>query len=88
MFIPLGVSEDTGVEMQYYDSNGDLLLHTKYNMHMGNSYWNFPTANKTLTDLNKGALGRRMKEITKYSMNSNQLIVLIIALSIFGKYFR
>ncbi len=32
---------------------------------MGNSYWNFPTANKTLTDGTKGALGRIMKEITK-----------------------
>jgi|GEM_PF-2956471 hypothetical protein len=65
MFIPIGVSEDTEVEMQYYDANGKLLLHTKHNTHMGNSYWDFPSANKTVRDGTKGALGRIIKEITK-----------------------
>jgi hypothetical protein len=65
MFIPIGVSEDTEVEMQYYDANGNLLLHTKHNTHMGNSYWYFPSADKTVTDGTKGALGRIVKEITK-----------------------
>lgn len=65
MFIPIGVSEDTEVEMQYYDANGHLLLHTKHNTHMGNSYWDFPSADKTVTDGTKGALGRIIKEIAK-----------------------
>lgn len=65
MFIPIGVSEDTEVEMQYYDANGNLLLHTKHNTHLGNSYWDFPSANKTVSDGTKGALGRIIKEITK-----------------------
>lgn len=65
MFIPIGVSEDTEVEMQYYDANGNLLLHTRHNTHMGNSYWDFPSANKTVTDGTKGALGRIIKEIIK-----------------------
>ncbi len=65
MFIPIGVSEDTEVEMQYFDANGNLLLHTKHNTHMGNSYWNFPSADKTVKDGTKGALGRIIKEITK-----------------------
>ena len=65
MFIPIGVSEDTEVEMQYYDANGNLLLHTKHNTHMGNSYWDFPSADKTVKDGTKGALGRVIKEILK-----------------------
>ncbi len=31
MFIPIGVSEDTEVEMQYFNSKGTMLLHTKHN---------------------------------------------------------
>ncbi len=65
MFIPIGVSEDTEVEMQYYDANGNLLLHTKHNTHLGNSYLNFPSADKTVMDGTKGALGRIIKEIAK-----------------------
>ena len=64
-FIQAGVSEDTEVEMQYYDANGNLLLHTKHNTHNGNSYWNFPSADKTVADGTKGALGRIIKEIQK-----------------------
>lgn len=65
MFIPIGVSEDTEVEMQYYDSNGNLLLHTKHNTHLGNSYLQFPSAERTVADGTKGALGRIIREIEK-----------------------
>lgn len=63
LFIEAGVSEDTEVEMQYYDADGNLLLHTKHNTHNGNSYWDFPSADKTVADGTKGALGRIIKEI-------------------------
>lgn len=64
-FIPLGVSEDTEVEMQYYDADGTLLYHTKHNTHKGNSYWDFPLANRTVADGTKGALKRIVKEIER-----------------------
>lgn len=63
MFIPIGVSEDTEVEMQYYNADGTLLLHTKHNTHMGNSYFAFPAAERTVKDGTAGALGRIMKEM-------------------------
>lgn len=63
MFIPIGVSEDTEVEMQYYNAEGALLLHTKHNTHMGNSYFAFPTAERTVKDGTAGALGRVLKEM-------------------------
>lgn len=63
MFIPIGVSEDTEVEMQYYNANGTLLLHTKHNTHMGNSYMTFPAAERTVKDGTAGALGRILKEL-------------------------
>lgn len=65
LFIQAGESEDTEVEMQYYDANGNLLLHTKHNTHNGNSYWDFPSADKTVADGTKGALGRIIKEIVR-----------------------
>ncbi|MBL4745134.1 MAG: hypothetical protein JKY08_02075 [Flavobacteriaceae bacterium] len=65
MFIPIGQSKDTEVEMHYYDRNGKLLLHTKHNTHKGNSYWNSPAVSKTITDGTKGALGRILKEMGK-----------------------
>lgn len=65
MFIPLGVSQDTEVEMQYYDSNATLLLHTKHNTHTGNTYWNIPSADKTVADGTIGALQRILQEISK-----------------------
>jgi len=63
MFIPIGVSEDTEVEMQYYNADGTLLLHTKHNTHMGNSYMTFPAAERTVKDGTAGALGRVLKEM-------------------------
>src|SRR5690606_34703623 len=63
MFIPIGVSEDTEVEMQYYNAEGALLLHTKHNTRMGNSYFAFPTAERTVKDGTAGALGRVLKEM-------------------------
>lgn len=63
MFIPIGVSEDTEVEMQYYNADGTLLLHTKHNTHMGNSYMTFPTAERTVKDGTAGGLGRVLKEM-------------------------
>lgn len=63
MFIPIGVSEDTEVEMQYYNADGTLLLHTKHNTHMGNSYMTFPAAERTVKDGTAGALGRILKEL-------------------------
>lgn len=64
-FIPIGVSEDTEVEMQYFNTDGKLLFHTKHNTHMGNSYWGFPSADKTVRDGTEGALGRILKELMK-----------------------
>ena len=65
MFIPIGKSQDTEVEMKYFDSNGNLLLHTKHNTAMGNSYMDYPDAEKTVPDGVKGALKRIFKEIEK-----------------------
>jgi len=69
MFIPIGVSEDTEVEMQYYNADGTLLLHTKHNTHMGNSYMTFPAAERTVKDGTTGALGRVLKEMKVTSAN-------------------
>lgn len=69
MFIPIGISEDTEVEMQYYNAQGMLLLHTKHNTHMGNSYFDFPDAERTVKDGTTGALGRVLKEMKITSAN-------------------
>ncbi len=69
MFIPIGVSEDTEVEMQYYNAEGTLLFHTKHNTHMGNSYMSFPAAERTVKDGTTGALGRVLKEMKITSAN-------------------
>jgi hypothetical protein len=65
MLLPIGKSQDTEVEMKYFDSNGNLLLHTKHNTAMGNSYMDYPDAEKTIPDGIKGALKRILKEIEK-----------------------
>jgi hypothetical protein len=70
MFIPIGVSEDTEVEMQYYNADGTLLLHTKHNTHMGNSYMTFPAAERTVKDGTAGALGRVLKEMKVTSVGN------------------
>ncbi|CAH8283094.1 hypothetical protein EV196_10275 [Mariniflexile fucanivorans] len=49
MLIPVGKSQDTEVEMQYFDSNGNLILHTKHNTAKGNSYLDYPDAKKNCT---------------------------------------
>jgi len=61
--IPLGKSEDAYVEMQLYDKNGLLLLHTKHNTYAGNSYMMPPKAEKTIRDGTEGTLKQIMKEI-------------------------
>jgi len=63
LFIPVGVSQDTEVEMQFYGSEGDLLLHTLHNTHWGNQYWDFPTSEQTVADGIEGALERLLKEM-------------------------
>ena len=65
MFIPIGKGQDTEVEMQYFDSNGNLIVHTRHNTAMGNTYMNYPNAEKTIPDGIKGALKRIFKEIEK-----------------------
>ncbi|MFH4963871.1 hypothetical protein V8G69_02615 [Gaetbulibacter sp. M235] len=65
MLIPIGKSQDTEVEMQYFDSDGNLVLHTKHNTQKGNSYLDYPDAVKTVPDGIKGALKRIFKEIEK-----------------------
>lgn len=65
MLIPIGKSEDTYVEMKYFDKSGELLLHTKHDTERGNSYLTFPKSKKTVPDGLKGALKRIFKEIEK-----------------------
>ena len=65
MFIPISQSLDTEVEMQYFDANGNLILHTKHNTANGNAYPDPPIAEKTIPDGVKGALKRIFKEIDK-----------------------
>ena len=72
MFIPLGVSEDTEVEMLYYQADGRLLFHTLHNTHKGNSYWNFVPAERTVTDGTTGAFNRIVKEFKKTKHYENK----------------
>ncbi len=65
MYIPLGKSEDVYVEMKLYDKNGTLIIHTKHNTYMGNSYMMPPKAEKTIRDGTFGTLKRIFKEIEK-----------------------
>lgn len=66
MFIfPVGVSKDTIVEMVYYSSSGEKLLHTIHNTHLGNSYMAIASVEKTVEDGTIGALNRILKEISK-----------------------
>ncbi|MEM9052026.1 MAG: hypothetical protein AAGC47_08255 [Bacteroidota bacterium] len=65
MLIPLGQSMDTEVEMKYFDSNGNLMLHTRHNTANGNSYPEQPKAVRTIPDGVKGNLKRIFKEIEK-----------------------
>ena len=62
LLIPIGQSQDTEVEMQYFDSNGSLLIHTRHNTHQGNSYMFFPSADKTVGDGTIGALNKMMQQ--------------------------
>lgn len=63
MFMSIGKSLDTEVEMQYFDSKGNLLLHIRHNTKKGNSYMDLPNAEKTIPDGIKGALKRIFKEM-------------------------
>lgn len=45
------------------------MLHTKHNTHMGNSYFDFPDAERTVKDGTTGALGRVLKEMKITSAN-------------------
>lgn len=65
LMIPLGKSEDTFTEMKLFDKNGNLILHTKHNTAMGNSYMKPPKADKTVKDGIFGALKRIDLEILK-----------------------
>ncbi len=63
--IPIGQSQDTEVEVQYFDSNGNLLIHTSHNTYNGNSYPEMPVATKTVYDGTAGALKKVFKEMKK-----------------------
>lgn len=63
MLIPTGQSQDTEVEMQYFDASGNLICHTKHSTILGNSYMNFPSPDKTVPDGTVGALKRLFKEL-------------------------
>lgn len=65
LFIQPGKTFDTEVEMQYYNSNGKLLLHTKHNTKKGNTYFDFPKVERTVKDGIVGALTRIMEELDK-----------------------
>lgn len=63
--IPLGQSQDTEVEMQYFSNNGKLLIHTSHNTYNGNSYPEMPIATKTVRDGATGAIKKIFKEMKK-----------------------
>lgn len=63
LFIPMGQSQDTEVEMQYYDSEGKLVIYTRHNTQNGNAYGNMPTPELTVRDGAIGALKKMFKEM-------------------------
>jgi len=67
MYIPLGKSEDTYVEMKLYDKNGVPIIHTMHNTSAGNSYMMPPKAEQTIKDGTVGALRQIIKEIRNNS---------------------
>lgn len=63
LFIPMGQSQDTEVELQYYDSKGELVIHTRHNTQNGNTYGNMPSPDLTVRDGAIGALKKMFKEM-------------------------
>jgi hypothetical protein len=63
MNIPLGKSEDAYIEIKLFDNKGKLILHTKHNTFMGNSYMMAPKAEQTVRDGTFGALKQILKEL-------------------------
>jgi hypothetical protein len=62
-FVPITQNYDTKVNMKLFDKNGNLLLSTVHDTFSGNSYWLPPSAETTVRDGTKGALGRVIKEM-------------------------
>lgn len=61
----IGTSQDTKVELQYFDSIGKLLIHTSHNTANGNTYPDMPSATRTVYDGTAGALKKILKEMKK-----------------------
>lgn len=71
-FAFLGQSEDTYIEIKLYDSTGKLILHTKHNTAMGNSYMMPPKAEQTIKDGVFGNLKQILKELNKIKKHSSR----------------
>lgn len=63
--IPIGQSQDTEIELQYFSNTGKLLIHTSHNTYNGNSYPEMPVATKTVRDGTTGAIKKIFKEMKK-----------------------
>ena len=54
---------DSSVLMELYDKDGSLIIKSKHNTSIGNSYWKFPKPDRTIKDATYGALNRILSEM-------------------------
>jgi len=56
MEMPTNVYADSRVEMQYYNKEGELLIHVRFSTELGKSYMSPPPASRIVPDATEGVL--------------------------------